>query len=56
MTKSELFDLFFDPVFQKCLRHAQAGAPADGTTILLELYHYEFLCILFQILSIKYIS
>lgn len=30
MARTELFDLFFHPVFQKCLRHAESTMSPDG--------------------------
>lgn len=30
MARTELFDLFFHPVFQKCLKHAEASMSPEG--------------------------
>ena len=30
MARTELFDLFFHPVFQKCLKHAESCATNEG--------------------------
>lgn len=30
MARTELFDLFFHPVFQKCLKHAEASMSREG--------------------------
>lgn len=30
MARTELFDLFFHPVFQKCLKHAEASMTPEG--------------------------
>lgn len=32
MARTELFDLFFHPVFQKCLKHAESCAASEGMT------------------------
>lgn len=30
MARTELFDLYFHPVFQKCLRHAESTISTEG--------------------------
>lgn len=42
MAKNDLFELFFDPVFQKCLIHAQNSSVADGIEYWIRLS--GFLC------------
>lgn len=34
MARTELFDLFFHPVFQKCLKHAESCAASEGSVFI----------------------
>ncbi|KAJ8711783.1 hypothetical protein PYW08_008737 [Mythimna loreyi] len=38
MARTELFDLFFHPVFQKCLKHAESCATNEGSGTLPQLH------------------
>ncbi|OWR50358.1 pixie [Danaus plexippus plexippus] len=38
MARTELFDLFFHPVFQKCLKHAESTMPPEGANQLPQLH------------------
>ncbi|CAG4959735.1 unnamed protein product [Colias eurytheme] len=38
MARTEIFDLFFHPVFQKCLKHAEASMPNEGSSQLPQLH------------------
>uniref|UniRef100_A0A2H1WUW8 SFRICE_009150 n=1 Tax=Spodoptera frugiperda TaxID=7108 RepID=A0A2H1WUW8_SPOFR len=38
MARTELFDLFFHPVFQKCLKHAESCAASEGSGSLPQLH------------------
>lgn len=37
MARTDIFDLFFHPVFQKCLKHAETSMSSEGTKILTKL-------------------
>lgn len=53
MARTEFFDLFFHPVFQKCLKHAESCATNEGMTWNnLTGHKSQYLCMIFVDVSI----